>query len=65
MSDLTIEKVEKNPEVKQKPERRRFTLEYKRRIAIEAEGCQQPGDYRPWSIDRLHESSSVLSVSFC
>lgn len=44
MSDLTIEKVEKNPEVKQKPERRRFTLEYKRRIAIEAEGCQQPGE---------------------
>ena len=29
-----------NPEVQPKPERRRFTAEYKRRIVIEAEQCQ-------------------------
>jgi transposase len=29
-----------NPEVQPKVERRRFTADYKRRIVIEAEGCQ-------------------------
>ena len=29
-----------NPEVQPKPERRRFTVEYKRRIVSEAEQCQ-------------------------
>jgi transposase len=29
-----------NPEVQAKPERRRFTAEYKRRIVMEAEQCQ-------------------------
>jgi transposase len=29
-----------NPEVQPKPERRRFTAEYKRRIVVEAERCQ-------------------------
>jgi transposase-like protein len=41
----TIEKkVAENPEVTQKASRRRFTAEYKRRIATEAEGCTQPGE---------------------
>ena len=31
---------EHNPEVQPKPERRRFTVEYKRRIAAEANKCQ-------------------------
>ena len=29
-----------NPEVQPKPERRRFTAEYKRRMVVEAEHCQ-------------------------
>ena len=29
-----------NPEVQPKPERRRFSIEYKRRIVVEAEQCQ-------------------------
>jgi transposase len=29
-----------NPEVQNKPERRRFSVEYKRRILVEAEKCQ-------------------------
>lgn len=40
----TDKKVEKNPEVLQKAERRRFTAEYKRRIALEAESCGEPGE---------------------
>lgn len=35
--------LEKDPEVREKPTRRRFTLEYKRKIALEAEQCTQPG----------------------
>ena len=31
-------------EVLEKPQRRRFTLEYKRRIVREADGCGTPGD---------------------
>jgi len=37
-------KVEINPEVAQKAARRRFTAEYKRRIALEAESCKVPGE---------------------
>jgi len=44
MTETTNEKVEKNPEVAQKAARRRFTAEYKRRIALEAERCSQPGE---------------------
>ena len=44
MTETAKEKVEKNPEVTQKAARRRFTAEYKRRIALEAESCQQPGE---------------------
>jgi transposase len=44
MTETANEKVEKNPEVAQKAARRRFTAEYKRRIAIEAERCSQPGE---------------------
>ena len=43
-----IEKAQKNsqkdPEVVEKAGRRRFTVEYKRRIALEAEQCEQPGE---------------------
>jgi transposase-like protein len=35
---------QKDPEVVEKAARRRFTLEYKRRIALEAEQCEQPGE---------------------
>ena len=44
MTETANEKVEKNPEVAQKAARRRFTAEYKRRIALEAESYQQPGE---------------------
>ncbi len=44
MTESANKKVEKNPEVIQKAARRRFTAEYKRRIALEAESCQQPGE---------------------
>lgn len=44
MTESIVKKVEENPEVIQKAARRRFTRDYKRRIAIEAEGCQQPGE---------------------
>jgi transposase-like protein len=44
MTESSSKKVEENPEVIQKAARRRFTGDYKRRIAIEAEGCQQPGE---------------------
>jgi len=40
----TDKKVDKNPEVVQKAERRRFTAEYKRRIALEAESCSEAGE---------------------
>ena len=43
MTESTDKKVQKNPEVVQKAERRRFTAEYKRRIAMEAESCNEPG----------------------
>jgi transposase-like protein len=34
----------KDPEVVEKAARRRFTAEYKRRIALEAEQCEQTGE---------------------
>lgn len=44
MTETANEKVQKNPEVTQKAARRRFTSEYKRGIAMEAENCKQPGE---------------------
>lgn len=44
MTESTNQEVQKNPEVVQKPERRRFTTEYKQRIAMEAEACSEPGE---------------------
>ena len=44
MTESSDKKVQKNPEVVQKPERRRFTAEYKQRIAMEAEACSEPGE---------------------
>ena len=44
MSDMTVKKVEENPEVVEKVGRRRFTREYKQRIAREAEACSEPGE---------------------
>ena len=35
---------QKDPEVLEKASRRRFTADYKRRIALEAEQCEQPGE---------------------
>jgi len=36
--------VKYNPEVVQSAERRQFTAEYERRIALEAESCNEPGE---------------------
>ncbi len=44
MIESTSKKVEKNPEVVEKASRRRFTAEYKQRIATEVEQCSQPGE---------------------
>jgi len=44
MTETANEKVQKNPEVTQKAARRRFTSEYKRGIAMEADNCRQPGE---------------------
>ena len=44
MTELIQKKVEKNPEVVEKATRRRFTAEYKQKIATEAEGCSRPGE---------------------
>ena len=44
MTENADKKISKNPEVIEKAARRRFTEEYKRRIAIEAEACTQPGE---------------------
>lgn len=33
-----------DPEVPEKPERRRFTAEYKQRIVAEADACKEPGE---------------------
>ena len=44
MTETANKKVKKDPEVTQKAARRRFTADYKRRIALEAEGCSEPGE---------------------
>jgi transposase-like protein len=44
MTENAKQKIGKNPEVSEKASRRRFTFEYKRRIALEAERCTQPGE---------------------
>ena len=44
MTDMPGKKSQKDPEVVEKAARRRFTAEYKRRIALEAEQCDQPGE---------------------
>ena len=44
MNENANKKNEKDPEVAEKASRRRFTLDYKRRIALEAERCSQPGE---------------------
>ncbi|QDT03479.1 Transposase [Rubripirellula lacrimiformis] len=44
MTDTANKKIEKDPEVTQKAARRRFTADYKRRIALEAESCSEPGE---------------------
>ena len=43
MTENADKKISRNPEVVEKAARRRFTAEYKRRIAIEAEACTEPG----------------------
>ena len=44
MTEIANKKVGKNPEVTEKASRRRFTAEYKRRIAMEAERCSEAGE---------------------
>jgi transposase-like protein len=44
MIDTPEKKLQKDPEVVEKAARRRFTAEYKRQVALEAEQCQQPGE---------------------
>ena len=44
MTENADKKIEKNPEVTEKASRRRFTTEYKRRIALEAQRCTEPGE---------------------
>ena len=44
MTDTPGKKLQKDPEVVEKAARRRFTAEYKRQIALEAEQCKQPGE---------------------
>ena len=44
MTDTPGKKSQKDPEVVEKAARRRFTAEYKHRIATEADACSQPGE---------------------
>lgn len=44
MTETSPRKAGKDPEVPQKATRRRFTGEYKRRIALEAESCSEAGE---------------------
>jgi transposase len=44
VTETANKKVEKDPEVIQKAARRRFTTDYKSRIALEAESCSEPGE---------------------
>ena len=43
MTDTAGKKFQKDPEVVEKASRRRFSDQYKRQIALEAEQCSQPG----------------------
>ena len=49
MTDTPGKKSQKDPEVIEKAARRRFNAEYKRRIALEAEQCEQPGDIKAFT----------------
>ena len=44
MTDTVGKSFQKDPEVVEKASRRRFTDQYKRQIALEAEQCTQPGE---------------------
>jgi transposase-like protein len=44
MTEPTGKKVSENPEVVEKAARRRFTVEYKQRIVMEADQCSQRGE---------------------
>lgn len=44
MTNSIENKAEKNPEVVEKASRRRFTMDYKQRIAAEAEQCGKSGE---------------------
>jgi transposase len=44
MTENADKRIEKNPEVPEKASRRRFTAEYKRRIALDAQRCTEPGE---------------------
>ena len=44
MTDTPEKKLQKDPELVEKAARRRFTSEYKRQVALEAERCTQPGE---------------------
>jgi transposase len=43
MTDTPGKSLQKDPEVVEKASRRRFTAQYKRQVALEAEQCSQPG----------------------
>jgi len=44
MTDTAGKSFQEDPEVVEKASRRRFTDQYKRQIALEAEQCTQPGE---------------------
>ncbi len=44
MAEIVEKNPQNDPEVVEKATRRRFTTEYKRRIALEAERCERPGE---------------------
>lgn len=44
MTDTSGKSFQKDPEVVEKASRRRFTDQYKRKIALEADRCTQPGE---------------------
>lgn len=44
MAEIVEKNSQNDPEVVEKATRRRFTTDYKRRIALEAERCERPGE---------------------
>ncbi|OUV12948.1 MAG: hypothetical protein CBC46_07735 [Verrucomicrobiaceae bacterium TMED86] len=58
MTEKAGKNLEKDPEVVQKASRRRFTAEYKRRIALEAEQCVQPGEIGALLLARIRRSNT-------